>query len=124
MVDEHRPLVAVVDDDDGVRESLRFLLETAGYDVAVFESGQAFLADGATGTACCLILDQHMPHVTGVELLGMLRARGVTLPVALMTGSPSPDLLRQAIRAGATAVLEKPMADDALLRFIQRATAG
>jgi len=121
MADERRPRVAVVDDDDGVRESLRFLFETAGYDVVDFESAEAALIDGAIAEACCLVLDQHMPRLTGLELVGMLRARGVSLPIAIMTGSPSPELMREAMRAGVAQVLEKPLADDALLTFVERA---
>jgi FixJ family two-component response regulator len=119
-----RPVVAVVDDDDDVRESLRFLLETAGYDVRVYESAQAYLDQLADRAPACLVLDHHMPQITGVELLAQLRQRGADLPTALITGSPSPDLVRRANALGVTRVLEKPLADDALLRFVRCATSG
>jgi two-component system response regulator FixJ len=123
MQDGHRPLVAVVDDDEAVRESLRFLLDIAGYDVAAFASGCAFLrADGARVPACVLI-DQHMPQLTGLELLRRLRDAGRDLPVALMTGSPSAELTRRAQELGAADVLEKPLADDVLFRFVERSAA-
>lgn len=124
MADPRRPVVAVVDDDEDVRESLRFLLETAGYDVATYDSAQDYLDHLAGSPAACLVLDQHMPQVTGTELLDLLRARGPRLPTALITGSPSPDLVRRAQEAGATRVLEKPLADDSLLCFVQHAISG
>jgi len=124
MQDGRRPVVIVVDDDEAVRESLRFLLDIAGYDVMTFESAQAYLDRVNREPAACMVLDQHMPNTTGLELLAVLRQSGARLPTALITGSPSPDLVRQATALGATRVLEKPLADDALLRFVACATAG
>lgn len=124
MTDKHRPVVAVVDDDDDVRESLRFLLETAGYDVVVYDSAQAYLDHLADPAASCLVLDHHMPQISGVELLTQLHQRGIGVPTALITGSPSPDLVRRAAALGVARVLEKPLADDSLLRFVQCVTSG
>ena len=115
-------LVAVVDDDDAVRDSLRFLLEIAGYAVATFASGAEFLKDAPLGDLTCLVVDQHMPDQTGLQLIGRLRAQGVDLPVALITGSPTPDVLRQAQMLGVAKVLEKPLDDDVLLDFIDHST--
>ena len=123
MQDSHHPVVAVVDDDEAVRESLRFLLETAGFSVATFESACQFLTARERNARMCLLLDQHMPRVTGLELMRRLRDRGQDLPVALMTGSPSPELTRRAMELGVTEVMEKPLDDDALMRFVTRATA-
>ena len=120
MQDGHRPVVAVVDNDAAVRDSLKFLLEIAGYDVAIFASACAFLQTGAGQPPDCLLVDQHMPNLTGLELLRRLRDAGRSLPVALMTGSPSAELTRQALELGVTAVLEKPVADDVLFRFLDR----
>ena len=124
MQDGHRPVVVVVDDDQAVRESLRFLLDVAGYDVATFESARDYLDHVAGQPVTCLVVDQHMPQTTGLELLAMLRQRGSRLPTALITGSVSPDILRQATALGVTRVLEKPLADDALLCFVARAVTG
>jgi len=115
-------LVAVVDDDDAVRDSLRFLLEIAGYAVATFASCAEFLKDAPLGDLTCLVVDQHMPDQTGLQLVGRLRAQGVDLPVALITGSPTPDVLRQAQALGVAKVLEKPLDDDVLLDFIDHST--
>jgi two-component system, LuxR family, response regulator FixJ len=114
--------VAVVDDDEAVRESLRFLLEIAGHSVVAYSSAGQFLNEAPIADLACLILDQHMPDQTGLQLVTRLRARGVSLPVVLITGSPSPDLLRQVRELGVAQVLEKPLDDDALLDFIARAS--
>jgi FixJ family two-component response regulator len=124
MQDGRRPVVIVVDDDESVRESLRFLLDIAGYDVVAYDSAQDCLDQVGHQAADCLVVDQHMPHTTGLELLATLRERGVRLPTALITGSLSPDILRQATALGANRVLEKPLADDALLRFVACAASG
>ena len=116
----HR-LVAVVDDDDAVRESLQFLLETAGFTVTTYHSAAQFLTDARLGELACLVIDQHMPEQTGLQLVSLLRSNGVNLPIALITGSPSPDLLRRASQLGVGRVLEKPLDDDDLLDFIEHA---
>lgn len=117
----HRQTVAVVDDDQGVRESLRFLLETAGFDVDTFNSACEFLTADPVRDPDCLLIDQHMPRLTGLDLLSRLRGLGKALPVAIMTGSPSPDLVRRAEELGALTVLEKPLAEDVLMSFLDRA---
>src|SRR6476620_7006655 len=114
-------LVAVVDDDDAVRDSLQFLLETVGCSVATYASAAQFLNEARPGELACLVVDQHMPDLTGLQLIGRLRSEGVTLPIALITGSPSPDLLRLARELGVAKVLEKPLDDDVLLEFIEHA---
>jgi two-component system, LuxR family, response regulator FixJ len=114
-------LVAVVDDDDAVRDSLRFLLEIAGYTVAAYASAAQFLQEAPLPALACLVVDQHMPDVTGLQLVARLRGNGVGLPVALITGSPSADLLRLARELSVTTVLEKPLDDDQLLEFIATA---
>jgi two-component system response regulator FixJ len=113
----HLP-VAVVDDDYAVRESLQFLLETAGFSVVAFSSVAQFLNEAPISNLSCLVVDQHMPDQTGLQLVSTLRQRGKTLPVVLITGSPSPDLLRQASELGVAKVLEKPLDDELLLRFV------
>src|SRR5215469_9921399 len=94
MHDGSHRLVAVVDDDDAVRDSLRFLLEIAGFAVASYGSAAEFLREAPIADLSCLVVDQHMPDQTGLQLVSRLRGQGVDLPVALITGSPSADLLR------------------------------
>jgi FixJ family two-component response regulator len=121
MLSGSRRLVAVVDDDDAVRDSLRFLLEIAGHSVATYESAAQFLQEAPLDELACIVVDQHMPDQTGLQLVAQLRQRGVDLPVALITGSPSPDVLRLAGELSVAQVLEKPLDDDLLLDFIDRA---
>jgi two-component system, LuxR family, response regulator FixJ len=121
MNDGSHRLVAVVDDDDAVRDSLRFLLEIAGHAVATYGSAAQFLHEAPIGELVCLVVDQHMPDQTGLQLVAHLRADGVSLPVALITGSPSADLIRLARELNVAEVMEKPLNDDTLLDFIARA---
>ena len=114
-----RRQVGVVDDDVAVGDSLRFLLESAGHGVVAFQSADEFLASPDIDALDCLLLDHHMPHVTGLELLRRLRRDGRRLPVALMTGSPSAQLAEQALACGAAVVLEKPLAEHALFAFVE-----
>jgi two-component system response regulator FixJ len=118
----HR-LVAVVDDDDAVRDSLQFLLETAGFSVTTYHSAPQFLNDAKPGDLSCLVVDQHMPEQTGLQLIARLRDRGMMLPTVLITGYLSPDLERRARELGVAIVLEKPLDDDLLLDFIERSRA-
>jgi two-component system, LuxR family, response regulator FixJ len=117
MADDHTGIVAVVDDDPAVLDSLKFLLEVAGYKVTAHASAVAFLGDGAARPAC-LILDQHMPQMTGLELVARLRNDGAHMPVLLITGALSPAIVAQAAGLGIEAVLEKPLKEDDLLAFV------
>ena len=110
-------VVALIDDDLAVLASLKFLLELAGYRVAAYSSASAFLDDHGTGAAC-LIVDHHMPHMTGLELAARVRAEGSAIPLLLVTGSPSPAIAARAAELGIEAVLEKPPNERDLLRFI------
>jgi two-component system response regulator FixJ len=113
--------VAVVDDDDAVRESLQFLLEAAGYDVHGYRSAQAFLPEADHYHWRCLLIDQHMPCVTGLELVAQLRGTGHATPALLITGSKTAEMDGRAAALGVTAVLEKPLADTDLLRYLAAA---
>ena len=118
MARSHRPVVTVVDDDDAVRESLRFFLETAGFEVDAFASARDFLAAASKDSPLCMLIDQHMPQLTGLGLIRALRERGVSFSAALMTGSPSPELSQTAHALGVEEVLEKPLSDERLMHFI------
>ncbi len=112
--------VAIVDDDEAVRDSLRFLLEVAGYSVAAFVSGAELLRTRPRSFVC-LIVDQHMPQMTGLDLVATLRGEGETMPIMLITGSPSPAIIARAESLGVAQVVEKPASDDALLGFVSLA---
>jgi two-component system, LuxR family, response regulator FixJ len=117
MVHRHAGAVAVVDDDPAVLDSLRFLLEVEGHTVATYGSAAAFLADRMTNHAC-LILDHHMPEMTGLELAARLRAARTPIPVLLITGAPSPMIANRAGELGIEQVLEKPPNENDLLSFV------
>ena len=116
-VPDHPAAVAIVDDDPAVLDSLRFLLEAAGHPVASYASAAAFLADRLTRHAC-LILDHHMPQMTGLELAAKLHASGAPIPVLLITGAPSPAIVSRAAQLGIEKVIEKPPDENDLLNFV------
>jgi FixJ family two-component response regulator len=115
-----RPLVVVVDDDPAVRGSLTFSLELDGFDVEAFESGEALLAGALPNRPTCLVIDQKLAGISGLEALRQLRARHIDSPAILITTHPQPALLAEADEAGVR-VIEKPLLGDALLRDIRDA---
>ena len=121
MSEAKRQPIAVVDDDDAVRDSLRFFLETLDHPVVTFPSGHEFLAQDSAGLAC-LILDHHMPEMTGLQLAEHLRGGGSCLPILLVTGMPSPSIVARAAELGVERVLEKPPNEDDVLEFIKSHT--
>jgi two-component system, LuxR family, response regulator FixJ len=110
-------LVAVIDDDAGVTESFRFLLEIAGFRVASYRSAAEFLASSGPA-ADCLIIDHHMPQMTGLELIARLNGTIARRKVMLITGSNTPDIRDRAAALGIAKVAEKPLADRELLDFV------
>jgi FixJ family two-component response regulator len=111
-------IVAVVDDDDDVGDVLRGLLETVGYQVETYRSGTQFLSDAQPSRLGCLVVDQNMPQMTGLQMLSQLAERGIVIPTLLITGVHDAELARQALDLGVMRVLEKPMSTRELLRFI------
>ena len=121
MSEAKRQPIAVVDDDDAVRDSLRFSLETLDHPVVTFASGHEFLAQDSAGLAC-LILDHHMPEMTGLQLAEQLQARGSRLPILLVTGLPSPSIVARAAELAIERVLKKPPSEDDVLEFMKSHT--
>ena len=111
-------IIAVVDDDDDVGDVLRGLLETMGYQVEIYRSGMDFLAAAKLDHLACLVVDQNMPRMTGLEMLERLSDRGVSIPALLITGIHDIEVEKKAARLGVMTVLEKPMSHHELLRFI------
>jgi two-component system response regulator FixJ len=114
-------VVHIVDDDEAVRQSLAFLLSTSGTPVRVYESATAFLQALPSLQPGCLITDVRMPDMTGIELLQRLRSRSVDLPVIVITGHGDVPLAVEAMKSGAIDFIEKPFADDAILKAVQAA---
>lgn len=114
--------IFVVDDDLAVRDSLRALLESHDMEVKEYASAEAFLRDESRAENGCLILDNQMPGMSGLELLQELRKRNDSLPVVMITGNSDPLLRGRAEKAGALAVLDKPIDDEKLIPLVQRST--
>lgn len=115
---ENASIVAVIDDDDDVGDVLRGLLETMGYQVETYRSGMDFLSTAQLDLLACLVVDQNMPSMTGLEMIERLSDRGVSIPVLLITGAHDAEIERKAASLGVMTVLEKPMSHHELLRFI------
>ena len=114
-------VVHIVDDDEAVRKSLAFLLSTAGIPIRIYESATSFLAGLSTLQDGCLITDVRMPDMTGIELLQQLRGKGFKLPVIVITGHGDIPLAVEAMKSGALDFIEKPFAEEAILRAVRAA---
>jgi FixJ family two-component response regulator len=117
---ENKLLISIVDDDAGVRKALLRLLSSLDMNAATFDSGQAFLDSLAGGSPDCLILDLHMPGISGVELLRQLSRIGLRVPTIIITAYDEPEM--QCLAAGAQAYLRKPIDEQVLLSAIKSAT--
>jgi len=109
--------IFVIDDDAAIRDSLRMMLETAGYTVRDFASAQLFLSD-ADLTGGCLIVDIRMPGMGGLELQEELARRKVNIPVIVITGHGDVPLAVRAMRAGAMDFVEKPFDSERMLQSV------
>jgi FixJ family two-component response regulator len=118
------PVVAVVDDDESVRESLRGLFRSVGFTVHVFASAADLLASDALRATDCVILDVRMPGMTGLELQRRLAASRRDLPVIFMTAHDDAPTRSQALSGGAVDYLIKPFSEEALLDAVQAALAS
>lgn len=113
-----RQQVIIVDDDDAVRKSLKFALELQGYEVQVRESGEALLERPLPEASACLVIDERLKGMSGLETLMLLRKRAISLPAILITSHPQPQL-RRAARLASVPIVEKPLIGDALLTAIR-----
>ncbi len=119
-VDEAVPTVFVVDDDPGVRNSLRLLLETVNLPTETFASAQEFLDACDLGRPGCLVLDLAMPGMSGLELQERLRAERCIIPIIFITAHGEVSTAVRAMKKGAKNFLEKPFCGQALIDMIQR----
>jgi two-component system response regulator FixJ len=114
-------VVHLIDDDEGVRQSVAFLLTTSGFAVRVYESAIAFLDALASVQPGCVVTDVRMPGMDGLALQRELKTREIALPVIVMTGHGDVPLAVEAMKAGAVDFIEKPFSDDTLLAAIRLA---
>ena len=117
-------VIAIVDDDEAVRRSLRRLVNSLSFQAADFASGEAFLQSLSQGSPSCMLLDLHMPGLSGLEVLEALQTRRLKIPTIVITGNARPDLRERCMQAGAIAYLQKPLDRDLVLTSIQEATAS
>jgi FixJ family two-component response regulator len=115
------PLVAVVDDNESVRESLPDLLQQVGLAVQAFASAEEFLASGAVDRTNCLVLDVGLPGMSGPELQQDLLRRGKDIPIVFITAQGDKSLRPRLLAAGAVACLFKPFGDTALIEAVAAA---
>ncbi len=113
------PVIYVIDDDDAVRQSLEFLLRTAGITVRGFESAKAFLDVLPQMRSGCIITDIRMPDINGIDLLRRVKEHDVNIPVIVITGHGDISLAVEAMKIGAADFLEKPFDDDQLLAAVR-----
>ncbi|MDF0503849.1 response regulator [Burkholderia cenocepacia] len=113
-------VVAIVDDDEAVRDGLALLLRTVGVATRCYADASAFLADADDTALGCVLLDIRMPGMSGLDALDVLRARR-DLPVIVMTGHGNVDACRRAFKRGALDFLRKPVDDDELIAAVQQA---
>ncbi|MDA9690039.1 response regulator transcription factor [Betaproteobacteria bacterium] len=116
-----KEFVYIVDDDEAVRDSLRWLLEGNGFSVKVFSNAEELLDFTKTqnnGISGCLILDVRMPGITGVELHDVLLNAGIDIPVIFITGHGSVSLAVKSMKKGAIDFLEKPFSDEEICRLV------
>jgi two-component system, LuxR family, response regulator FixJ len=117
----HRGKVYVIDDDDAMRDSLDFLLGSAGFQVAIFESAHDFLDILSSIEFGCVVSDVRMPGIDGIELLKRVKASTSLFPVVIMTGHGDVPLAVEAMKLGAADFVEKPFEDDRLIGMIDAA---
>ena len=119
----NEPIGHVVDDDPEIRDSLAFLLDTAGLASRTYDSAAALLAHADNLTPGCIVTDVRMPDMNGLEMVRRLSEMGVRHPVIVMTGHADVPLAIEAVRAGVKDFIEKPFDDEALISSIRSALA-
>ena len=118
------PVIAIVDDDEGVRTSLASLVRSIGYEAQAYESGMDFLRQAPGDDPACMIADVQMPVISGDELQARLITAGRHFPIIFMTAFPSEAVRQRVMAAGAHCYLGKPSSGDEIIRRLEEALAG
>jgi two-component system, LuxR family, response regulator FixJ len=113
--------VYVIDDDEAMRDSLNFLLDSSNFEVTLFENAQQFLDTLSTLAFGCVVSDVRMPGIDGIELLKRMKALDSPFPIVVMTGHGDVPLAVEAMKLGAVDFLEKPFEDDRLIGMVETA---
>jgi FixJ family two-component response regulator len=117
-------VIAIVDDDEPLREALGSVMKAAGLSIHTFSSAEEFLNSHHIETTACLVLDVRLPGMSGIELQARLLAENSRIPIVFISGHGDAPLREAAMRAGAAAFLSKPVRSDALLKAIGSAAAA
>lgn len=118
---KHNPVIAVVDDDQSVREALDNLMSSVGFTVKLFSSAEDFLDSEALLQTDCAILDVCLPGISGPELQRRLAADGQSIPIIIITAQGDDKTQDEAVAAGAIAFLKKPVREEVLLAALESA---
>ena len=113
------PVLSIVDDDESVREAIKGFIQSIGFKAEMFQSAQNFLVSDILKQTSCLIVDVHMPVMTGLELQSRLTSWRCRIPIIFITAHDDPAARVRALKAGAVDFLRKPFTEDDLLRAIQ-----
>lgn len=113
--------ICVLDDDLDVLQSLRFLLETHGFEVRTFSAAVALLTSIDPDDVDCLVIDYKMPHLNGLDVAVRLRQRNITAPIVLITGYPDRHMAEKAAAVGIHHILFKPHLEDSLVTHVREA---
>jgi two-component system response regulator FixJ len=113
--------IFIVDDDDAVRDSLRMLLESYGMEVEDFASTGEFARHYGSGNGQCLVLDQHLPNLSGLDFLASAQGAVLKIPVILVTGRGDASIRERAYALGVLEYLEKPVSEERLMAAIAKA---
>jgi FixJ family two-component response regulator len=116
------PVIAVIDDDASVRRALQRLLQSAGFTLETFATAREFLNTNYEAQTACLVLDVHLPGMSGFQLQEYLAASGVPIPVVFITAYDDESTRERVNRAGAVGYLRKPFDQSTLIEAITRAT--
>ena len=113
------PCVHIVDDDEAMRDSLKWLLESRGLQVELYASAEAFLRAFDGGFRGCLVLDIRMPGISGLDLFDRLQSQGSTLPVIFITGHGDVPMAVSAVKKGAADFIEKPFNHQDMVKLVE-----
>jgi FixJ family two-component response regulator len=113
----HSRMIAVIDDDEAVCDSTRFLLETHDFEVSTYLNGSEFLRDNPA--VACIIVDYQMPTLNGFEFVSQLRISGSLVPIIMITATPDPVIEKRAAELGISQVLQKPLSNRVLMQAVR-----
>ena len=113
--------IAIVDDDEALREAMECFVQSVGHNVSTFGSAEEFLKSEQIGKTSCLITDLHMPGLSGLDLQDRLIAQGYRFPIIFITGYPDENVRVRAMKAGAIGFLSKPINHHDLIGHLEKA---